>query len=232
MLFRSSSKRFTGANSSSISTTTTTSATNGRLEKTSMSGTGLSAVGAPPPPRPWSRETISQAAGAVPPPPSLGLARVQSRDPPRDLHIPNPTLPTLPVRHHLAAATTTSAAGHVVSSSASAAASSAASTPSTTATITSTLHASGGSGKTPTSMEPSLVSGAINISSGGGGSSPHHQQPLPAASVPFPAAVARSLRNINPSRDNLRKIGDSLGQSLVDFKSSCQTTLPFNPPFQ
>ena len=91
------------------------------------------------------------------PQPTLGIRRVQSREPPRDLHIPNPTMPN-----------------QMPSPSAS------------------------GQSQATTPVIPTLTS-------------------------PFPASVARSLRNINPSRDNFRKIQDSIGQTLGDFKSTCQT---------
>jgi hypothetical protein len=45
----------------------------------------------------------------------------------------------------------------------------------------------------------------------------------PPIAVPFPASVARSLRNINPTRDSLRRINSTIGQTLGEWRSSCQT---------
>jgi hypothetical protein len=51
---------------------------------------------------------------------------------------------------------------------------------------------------------------------------PPKDLPLAAAAPlpePFPASVARSLRNINPTRENLKRINSSIGQTLDEWRS-------------
>ena len=113
------------------------------------------------------------------PQPTLGVRRVPSRDPPRDLHIPNPTLPNNLLSPSTTGQSQQSSAGQSQSTS-----------PQSQSTS--------GKSQSTTPVQSSMAS-------------------------PFPASVARSLRNINPSKDNFRKIQDSIGQTLGDFKSTCQT---------
>ena len=65
---------------------------------------------------------------------------------------------------------------------------------------------------------------------------PQQQKPVPpkdlplgaaAAAAPFPASVARSLRNINPTRESLKRINSSIGQTLGEWRSMVhQQTFP------
>ena len=104
------------------------------------------------------------------PHPRVGVSRVQGREPPRNLHIPNPVLPSGGTSPPL---------------------------PSQRATTATTSSTAGFN-----------ATGAV------------------------PASVARSLRNINPSRDNLRRFQDSLGQTLDGWKTTYQNISAPNQTFQ
>ena len=104
------------------------------------------------------------------PHPRVGVSRVQGRDPPRNLHIPNPVLP--------------------------------------------------GGTSSPPSLPPAQRSTTAAASSTAG------------FNAAVPASVARSLRNINPSRDNLRRFQDSLGQTLDGWKTTYQNISGPNQTFQ
>jgi hypothetical protein len=49
------------------------------------------------------------------------------------------------------------------------------------------------------------------------------------APAPFPASVARSLRNINPTRESFKRINSSIGQTLGEWRTSCQTLVHPQP---
>ncbi len=56
--------------------------------------------------------------------------------------------------------------------------------------------------------------------------------PPPPPPEPFPASVARSLRNINPTRESLKRINSTIGQTLGEWRTSCQTLVHPQPaPF-